>query len=492
MAAAQRPTNEAARLAALSRYDLPNAGDEKTYDPLVALAAKVCGTSTAFISIVEGERQIFISAVGVPVDTVCERDVAFCSSTILHTEIFEVHDAQEDPRFCENPLVTGEPRLRFYAGVPLVTGEGFALGALCVMDREVGWLTAEQREQLHLIAASVVHVLEGRLLAGEAGRLTAFANAFTDAPEMMIVTDRTLPPNGWPVILAVNDQFVRATGYSKEEIVGKTTSTLFGEDTNPRTIETLKAAVSKKETVRQEFWAYRKDGSSFLVETHSRAIFDTHGRYLHRVISARDITERRTAQGELTALRALIDEATDFIFTTDATPTWLGGPFFTYANNALLRATGYTPEELLGRSPAFLYGPDTDKAAVEELIRKLDLGEAAGAEFIIYKKDGTPFWAEFNGRPIADSETSQPNAWIAVGRDITARRQTQQQLTVLSAAINGANDCIIVYEVDPQSINAFRVVFVNEATLRESGFTREELMSEPTGTGPETDLAAVK
>ncbi|MDP9018966.1 MAG: ATP-binding protein, partial [Candidatus Eremiobacteraeota bacterium] len=120
-----------------------------------------------------------------------------------------------------------------------------------------------------------------------------------------------------------------------------------------------------------------------------------------------------------------------------------------------------------------------------------DQTQPCGYEFVIYRKDGTPFWVEFNGRPITDPESGAPMHWIAVGRNVTARRQTQQQLTVLSTAIEAANDCIIVYEVDPHRDNAFRVVFVNDATVRESGFTREELMNGPTGTGPETDAEAV-
>lgn len=492
MAAAPRPINEAARLAALRRYAILDSGREGAYDALAKLAATIAGTPIGLISFVDEDRQWFKAATGIGSVREFPRDSGFCANTILYNDVFEIHDARDDARFCNDVFVTGPHQIRFYAGVPLVTHEGFALGALCVMDREVGWLTAEQTTHLQLVASTIVHLVETRLAsAGARDELSVLSAALEDAAEMMIVTDSTIPPEGWPKILAVNKEFVRQMGYEKEEAVGRSTEMLFGSETDPRAIENIASALSSKQGSLQEFVAYRKDGSSFLMETHSRGVFDPLGRYANRVILARDITERRGSEAELRALRALIDEATDFIFTTDATPTWLGGPYLTYVNNALLRATGYTAEELAGKSPSFLYGPDTDKSVVSALIEHIDRDEPCGYEFVIYKKDGTPFWVEFNGRPIIDPVTDSPMHWIAVGRDITARRQTQQQLTVLSTAIEAANDCIVVYEVDPHRDNAFRVVFVNEATVQQSGFTREELMNGPTGSGADTDETAV-
>lgn len=492
MAAAPRPINEAARLAALRRYAILDSGREAAYDALVKLAATIAGTPIALISFVDEDRQWFKAVYGLEGLTELPRDTGFCANTILYADVFEIHDAREDARFSGDALVAGDQQIRFYAGVPLITDDGFALGTLCVMDRQVGWLSGEQTQQLKLVARAIVDLIQTRTQA-EAGhdRLSVLSTALEDAAEIMIVADATVPPDGWPKILAVNNEFVRELGYEKEEAIGKTTAILFGDDTDPRTIETIAGALSDRDASLQEFIAYRKDGSSFIMETHSRGVFDSTGRYVNRVILARDITERRNSEAELRALRALIDEATDFIFTTDATPTWLGGPFLTYVNNALLRATGYTAEELAGKSPSFLYGPDSDRNVIQALISHIDNTEAAGYEIVIYKKDGTPFWVEFNGRPILDPDTSNPLHWIAVGRDITVRRQTQQQLAVLSTAIEAANDCIVVYEVDPHRDNAFRVVFVNDATVAQSGFTRDELMNGPTGSGPDTDEASV-
>ena len=490
--AAPRPINEAARLAALRRYDVMGGADGAAFDALTELAARVAGTPIAYISLVDDARQCFKATYNFGGRTELPRDAGFCTHAILQNEIFEIHDAAEDGRFSGDPLVTGEPYVRFYAGVPLVTHDGYAIGALCVLDTLPGWLSAEQRTELELLAKSIVALIEARERAPDSDRdqSAVLAAAFEDAADMMVVTDNRVPPDGWPVILSVNKEFERLLGYSREEAIGKTTQLFFGAETDPETIGNIAHALQAKEASRQEFVAYRKDGTNFLMETHSRAVFDRNGKYVNRVIVARDVTENRTAELELHTLRALIDEATDFIFTTDATPTWLGGPFFTYVNNSMLRATGYNAEDLEGKSPTTLYGADTDRAVVRGLIEHIDRAEPCGYEFIIYRKDGTPFWAEFNGRPIKDA-AGNPLNWVAVGRDITSRRQTQQQLAVLSTAIESANDCIVVYEVDPHRDNAFRVVFVNDATVRESGFSREELMSGPTGSGPETDPESV-
>ncbi|GAC1652035.1 MAG: hypothetical protein NVS9B12_00990 [Vulcanimicrobiaceae bacterium] len=385
--------------------------------------------------------------------------------------------------------VTGKPGLRFYAATPLLTPEKAALGAICVSDVQPGEISVQQCEQLRLIGKSISELIAIRPHADDAGRRNALSTASEDTNEMIIVCEHS-QLEGCPNILAVNDEFLRETGYVVEDVIGKTTALLFNAAQGGGDADRPGAALAEPGT-RKEFFAYRKNGSPFLIETRCRATSSVDGQQPQRVIVARNITSRRDSEAELLALRALIDEATDFIFTTDATPTQDGGPFFTYVNNALLRAIGYTSQEILGQSPAFVYGPETDKAVVQGWIEHVDRAEPGGYEFVIYRKDGTLFWVEFNARPILDAATGTPHAWVAVGRDITARRQTQQQLAVLSAAIEAANDCIVVYEVDPQRNNAFRVVFANEATVRQSGFTREELKSGPTGSGPNTDAAAV-
>jgi GAF domain-containing protein len=155
------PTNEAERLAALKEYHILDTETEQSYDDITALAAHICNVPITMISLVDDVRQWFKSKVGTEVQQT-SRDVAFCAHAILQHEPFVVRDATKDRRFVGNELVTGEPHIRFYAGYPLVTPEGLALGTLCVVDRKPRQLSAEQGKAMQALVRQVMALLELR------------------------------------------------------------------------------------------------------------------------------------------------------------------------------------------------------------------------------------------------------------------------------------------------------------------------------------------
>ena len=152
---------ERVRLAALRAYRILDTEPERSFDDLVMLAAQICGTPIAAISLVDADRQWFKSRLGLTA-TETPRDIAFCAHAIKQKETFEVPDALADERFRDNPLVAGEPGIRFYTGAPLITADGHALGALCVVDRRPRTLTTEQKEALEALRRQVVSQLELR------------------------------------------------------------------------------------------------------------------------------------------------------------------------------------------------------------------------------------------------------------------------------------------------------------------------------------------
>ena len=152
------PENEAARLEALHRYRILDTEPERSFDDLTLLASHICGTPMALISLVDADRQWFKSRIGIPISETA-RAVSFCAHAINHRDLFIVPDARHDERFRDNQLVTGAPEIRFYAGAPLVTPDGHALGTLCVLDRVARTLSRDQLEAL----TALCHQTEAQL-----------------------------------------------------------------------------------------------------------------------------------------------------------------------------------------------------------------------------------------------------------------------------------------------------------------------------------------
>lgn len=164
------PVAEKKRLRVLWQYEVLDTVPEELFDDLTELAARICEAPIALISLVDDNRQWFKSKVGMTVSET-SRGVSFCSHAIKQQGLFIVPDATKDERFAKNPLVLGDPKIRFYAGAPLITPDGHALGTLCIIDKKPRELREDQKQALTILARHVVSQLELRRRSREVAEL---------------------------------------------------------------------------------------------------------------------------------------------------------------------------------------------------------------------------------------------------------------------------------------------------------------------------------
>jgi PAS domain S-box-containing protein len=264
--------NEQNRLEALERYDILDTPPEPEFDDFTRLATLICQAPIALISMVDESRQWFKSRVGLEV---CEthRNISFCQHAIQSTELMEIPDTRLDERFCANPLVTGEPHIRFYAGVPLTTPDGHRLGTLCVNDHVPRQLTGEQRDGLARLARQVMRQLEARI---DHTMLIQSSEALREGDErtaqiIASALDAVVTMDLDGLITTWNPQAEVIFGWSAGEVIGKKMSQVIippsyreaHEHGHRRLIETGVATVLNR---RIELSALRHDGAEFPIE----------------------------------------------------------------------------------------------------------------------------------------------------------------------------------------------------------------------------------
>ena len=288
---------ETERLAALRRYQILDTTQEPAFDRIVRLAALLLDVPIALISLVDADRQWFKARYGLDVPET-PRAIAFCDHAIRGSSILVVPDAQLDPRFCDNPLVTGEMHVRFYAGAPLVTPDGFALGTICAIDRSPRDLNQRDAAILAALADQIVHELEvrsalgemyrevaegrrtTRTLQGEGAKLAALLNATDNA---VVTTDTD------GQVASLNRAAEAMFGLDPGESVGWPMSRLISTEPGLADGEAL--------TRSSDDHGRRKNGVEFPIEVSRASWTDAQGRTASGAI-LRDMTERRRAEAE--------------------------------------------------------------------------------------------------------------------------------------------------------------------------------------------------
>ncbi|WP_426058202.1 LytTR family transcriptional regulator DNA-binding domain-containing protein [Hymenobacter sp. B1770] len=189
-----RQVNEPERLEALHSYEVLDTDPEQVFNDIAQLSAFICGTPMSLVSLIDGHRQWFKATVGLETKET-PREHAFCQYAMRAQDVFEVYDATSDARFAENPLVTGDPNIRFYAGAPLLSPEGQPLGTLCALDTVPRELSNDQREALRILARQVMAHLELRRiriqLEDERQKLDGVLRMANNAGDTLYANNRT-------------------------------------------------------------------------------------------------------------------------------------------------------------------------------------------------------------------------------------------------------------------------------------------------------------
>ena len=428
------PHNEKRRLEVLWEYNVLDSPPESTYDDLVELAAEICSAPIATITFVDEKRQWFKSKVGLTVSET-SRDISFCAHAILSSELLVVPDALQDERFADNPLVTGQPNIRFYAGAPLVTSDGYTLGTICVIDTVPRELSASQRNALKILGRHVVTVLELRKRAAETAKKSRAAkiyeekyhSLFKNAVEGIFQTS----PDGR--YLDANPAIARMLGYdSCEEVVAALKDIPRQLYVDPKQRETFTKILETKGYI-QDFQAevFRKDGSRIWIKSSAHVVRDALGKILYYQGTSQDITAQIEAEKQLrtseTQYRVLFDG--------NPHPMWVFDQKtlrFLEVNEAAIKHYGYSHEEFLAMTISDIR-PAEDKSAHAEYHQKVVQGELiSGLEkptiWRHQKKDGTIIHVETKWTAI---EFKGWKAQLVLADDVTERRQSEFQNAAL-------------------------------------------------------------
>jgi PAS domain S-box-containing protein len=392
------PANETERLKALAEFQILDTPEESAYDAFTRLAREITGSSISTISLIDEHRQWFKSRQGLEA-TETPRDVAFCSHVVASGNEMVVNDAQRDDRFADNPLVTGDPNIRFYAGVPLTTHEGYTLGTLCVMDPHPRDITPEQLVALQAVGRALMSVLDGRRRF-----LTLFDAANIDVFTVEPQTQR---------ILFASRGACRRLRYSLKELVSKSMFEVL-KATGEAGVQSLIERARAGEEIVREDELERSDGSTYPVELRVDVTSENGDERM--LMIAQDLSQRNAQQREIALLIGAMNVAGDVILVYSVEE---GSLRLSYVNDTFALQTGYTREEALGKDVGFFrkdMPEDQGMRTVREAIAK---GVPAQAELVSYRKDGSTYWNQVSLHPIRTPDGAITH-WISIERDITS------------------------------------------------------------------------
>jgi PAS domain S-box-containing protein len=421
--AVEQIDSTARRQAALAAYDILDTPTEAEFDGIVRVASETCGMPVSLISLLDGERQWFKAETGFgQSETPITQSI--CAYAAQQHDVFEIPDLTLDPRTADNPLVTGGPEVRFYAGVPLKTANGVALGALCVLDTKPNRLTPSQAFTLRTLAQQVITNLELRRTLKERResdrRNKAILQSAIDYG--IIAMDLNGRVTSW------NTGAEQILGWTEAEMLGRHANVFFTrEDERDQIAEKEMGAALLHGRGTDERWHLRKDGTRFWANGEMMPLKDEEGRPEGFIKILRDRTEQRNAaarqQADAEFMRSVLASSADCIKVLDLD----GG--LTFMSEGGMRVMEVSDFNLVRGCP----WPDFWQGqGHEDAIAALAAAKAGGVGHFQGPADtylGTPKWWDVQVTPILGAD-GQPEKILSVSRDITDQKSVERQLAM--------------------------------------------------------------
>ena len=443
--------DERERLEALRRLDILDTAPEQAFDDLTRLAAQICGTPIALVTLADESRHWAKSKTGTDLPEV-PRDIAFGEYAIHQPGPLVVSDARADERFAAHPLVVSEPYVRFYAGVPLRTPEGFALGMLCVMDTVPRDLTRVETDALLMLGRQVVAQMQLRrhasareqdvVRAREALREeSALKSLFIESARgAMVAFDLERR------FTLVNRRMCEIAGRSEADLIGKPLASLQSAEADAKLAGRVGRMIAEGTPVEGlETELLRPDGVTVSIAFNAAPIVRD-GVIVGVAATAEDITERKRAQEELrrseARYRALTENAFDLVCELDREGR------FSYVSPNFKDVLGYEPSELVGQVAFDLIHPDDQAHAAEDFASAMAEPVSGTITFRFRRGDGAWCWLESSANVFLD-DAGESRA-VIVTRDIGERmamdaalRDSEERFRDL---VENANDIVYTHD----------------------------------------------
>ena len=459
---------EERRLAALYSYDVLGEGLNNELDNLVKLAAQIASTKKAYISFIDKENIVFKATYGlITQQRIFSRTGSICQYA-MYKDIYVAPDLRLTKEFHDSTLISSQDNILFYASVPLIDADGYALGCLCVVDDCVKELTSLQTEALQTLSLQIITQLSLRRknlqLEIQTKRSEEFINVFEASPEIHCILTRDGD------IIFTNQAAKKLLGYEIEDVLGKSMWSFCHSEDIFKIASHIEEGL--KQGKKQFFLDFRVVDKAKQIKWLSWIMVAKDDRWYSY---GRDITEKKRLETELTHLSFVASKVNNGVVISDDYNR------VSWANDAFTQITGFTLEDIQGKPLGDLIrGPETDWSVIEEARKLISEKKSFTVDILAYRKDKRKIWLSIYSTIIL-SEDGEVETEIEIILDITDKKKAEQELEVLSTVASKSHTGVAICSQNGE------ITWVNEALEQLIGYSSTELSGKLLGDVLSTD-----